>query len=458
MLRIIMKRYFLIAIFFLFSTPSISFACSCGTGEPAHEFNRARMIFIGRMRGGSEKWVEKDQAGKSHSLEAGDVRFAVEEVFKGKEVGEVTVVINSHMQTSCGPYGLKRGERYLVYAYASEEGEKQLYTGVCTRTTTVSSEYAKEDLDFLRNLPPAGSGGNLQGRIWADLKQRGATPLRDVRIKIISADEQVITAFTDGEGEFLVKQLKPGKYRVEPDFPPNYSSEHKSAEVNVDDRGTASVGFEVYIDGKVAGRILDKEGNTYNSIFLHLVEGERDVYGHSTGEDGGFDVKRVPPGHYLLYIKLENPKYESKPYYYPGTFARERAEKIRVGLGEEIGGLEFRLPPSFLVRTIEGEVVWSDGTPAANVDVMLICAKSKEQSGFKITTSPETVKTDDKGQFRLEILTSETYWLEARGVKANKKGETIAMHSPGVKISTNENVKDLKLTVSKEGFAGDCGQ
>lgn len=454
-----MKRYFLIAIFFLFSTPSTSFACSCATGEPASEFNHARMVFIGRMRGGTEKWVEKDQAGKSYSLEAGDVRFAVEEVFKGKEVGEVTIGISSHRQTSCGPYGLKRGERYLVYAYASEQDEKQLYTGVCTRTTTVSSKYAKEDLDFLRNLPPAGVGGNLQGRIWADLKQRGGTtPLRDVRVKIVSADEQVITAFTDGEGEFLVKQLKPGKYRVEPDFPANYKSEHKSAEVDVDDRGTASVGFEVYIDGRVAGRILDKEGNTYNSIFLHLVEGERDVYGHSTGEDGGFDVKGVPPGQYLLHINLENAKYEARAYYYPGTFEREKAEKVRVGLGEQIEGLEFRLPPTFLVRTIEGEVVWSDGTPAANVDVMLICAKSKAQSGFKITTFPETVKTDDKGQFRLEILTSETYWLEARGGKENKKGETILMHSPGLKVSTNENVRNLKLTLSKQGFAGDCGQ
>lgn len=446
-------------MFFLFLTPSTSFACSCATGEPAYEFNRARMVFIGRMRGGTEKWVEKDKAGKSHSLEAGDVLFAVEEVFKGKEANEVTIGISSNKGTSCGPYGLKRGERYLVYAYASEQDEKQLYTGVCTRTTAVSSKYAKVDLDFLRNLPPAGVGGNLKGRIWADLKAGGgATPMRDVRVKIISSDEQVITAFTDGEGEFLVKQLKPGKYRVEPDFPLNYMSENKSAEVNVDDRGTASVGFEVYIDGRVAGRALDSEGNTFNSIFLHLVEGERDVYGHSTGEDGGFDVKGVPPGQYLLHINLENAKYEAKPYYYPGTFEREKAEKIRVGLGEQIEGLEFRLPPSFLVRTIEGEVVWSDGTPAANVDVMLICAKSNEQTGFKITTFPETVKTDDKGQFRLEILTSETYWLEARGVKEKKKGEGIPMHSPGVKISASENVKNLKLSISREGFAGDCGK
>ena len=256
-----MKRYFLIAIFFLFLTPSTSFACSCGTGEPAQEFNEARMVFIGKLRSGTEKWVEKDQAGKSHSLLAGDVRFAVEEVFKGREVAEVTIGISSNKGTSCGPYGLKRGERYLVYAYASKQDEIQLYSGVCTRTVTVSSEYAKEDLDFLRNLPPAGAGGNLRGRIWADLKARGGTtPLRDVRVKIISTDEQVITAFTDSEGEFFVKQLKPGKYRVEPDFPANYSSEHPYAEVVIDDRGTASVGFEVYIDGRVAGRLTDKEG------------------------------------------------------------------------------------------------------------------------------------------------------------------------------------------------------
>ena len=416
------------------------------------------MVFIGRMRGGTEKWVVKDQAGKPHSLEAGDVRFAVEEVFKGKEANEVTIGISSNKGTSCGPYGLKRGERYVVYAYASEQDEKQLYTGVCTRTGRVSSKYAKEDLDFLRNLPPAGVGGNLHGRIWSDLKERGATPLRDVRVKIISSDEQVITAFTDGEGEFLVKQLKPGKYRVEPDFPLNYQSENKSAEVNVDDRGTAFVGFEVYVDGRVAGRILDKEGNTFNSIFLHLVEGERDVYGHSTGEDGGFDIKGVPPGQYLLHIKLENADYKTKAYYYPGTFEREKAQTIRVGLGEKIEGIEFRLPPSFLVRTIEGEVVWSDGTPAANVEVMLLCSKSDDQTGFKITTFPERVKTDDKGQFRLEILTNETYWLEARGGKENKKGEVIPMHSPGLKISASENVKNLKLTISREGFAGDCGK
>lgn len=89
---------------------------------------------------------------------------------KGVVANETTIEIASMNGTSCGPYGLKRGERYIVYAYSNKKDETTLYSGVCTRTAPVISSYAKEDLDFLRNLPPAGAGGNLRGRIWADLR------------------------------------------------------------------------------------------------------------------------------------------------------------------------------------------------------------------------------------------------------------------------------------------------
>ena len=88
-----------------------------------------------------------------------DVRFAVEETFKGSVSRETTIHIDSMKGTSCGTYGLERGERYIVYAYGGEKNPDALYTGVCTRTVEVTSEYAKEDLGFLRNLPPPGTGG-----------------------------------------------------------------------------------------------------------------------------------------------------------------------------------------------------------------------------------------------------------------------------------------------------------
>ncbi|HEX7774257.1 MAG TPA: carboxypeptidase-like regulatory domain-containing protein [Pyrinomonadaceae bacterium] len=425
------------------------------TRGPAYSFNDAKVVFIGRMLGGTQKLSIKDRTGKTSTLEAGQVRFSVEETYKGSNAEELTIQIDSHEGTSCGPYGLKRGERYVVYAYVSNTDEKVLWTGVCTRTTSTASEYAKEDLDFLRNLPPAGIGGELHGSIYADLKG-DARPvlLSDVRVKISGPDDQTITVFTDKNGEFTVKQLKPGKYKVEPEFPPNYTSETKSEEVMIDDRGRAAVGFEMYIDGKVSGRVFDKEGNNFNSAFLKLVGEGKTVSGFSTGDDGVFEIEGAPPGEYVLTLEMQSRDYnKNKLYYYPGTFAREKAAKIRVGLGERVDGLEFRLPAEFVVRTIEGEVAWDDGTPAAGVQVHLLCPRSSTADGFTIEFSPASTQTDNEGRFRLEGFSGETYWLEARGSKAGKS----PMHSPSRKLSINGNVKNLKLTLSKAGrFGGGC--
>src|SRR6185436_18378854 len=168
---------------------------------------------------------------KPRIIYAGTLRFSMQEVFKGTATEEITIEVASHKETSCGPYGLTRGERYVVYAYADKEG-KNLYTGVCTRTKEADSKYAKEDLDFLRNLPPPGVGGTLRGRVWADLRAGGATPLENVSVKIRDEGGQVINVFTDKKGHFELKQLKPGKYTVEPDFPANYTSDRKWSEVN----------------------------------------------------------------------------------------------------------------------------------------------------------------------------------------------------------------------------------
>src|SRR5687768_3483965 len=145
----LMKKVFIVtATLCLFSIPSTVFACSCATGPPPFEFNKAKAVFIGRMLGGTEKLSIKDQDGKLRFIEAGKVRFAVEEIFKGEVEDEATIIIESHEGTSCGPYGLQAGERYLVYAYADKRDGKILYSGVCTRTVTTDSKYAKDDLDF----------------------------------------------------------------------------------------------------------------------------------------------------------------------------------------------------------------------------------------------------------------------------------------------------------------------
>jgi SdrD B-like domain len=447
-----------IAMFCLPLISSTAYACSCATGDSPHAFNSAKAVFIGRMLGGTEKLSIKDEHGKSRSIEAGAVRFAVEEQFKGNLEPEITIGIASMNGTSCGPYGLRRGERYIVFAYAGEEDEKTLYTGVCTRTGTVDGYYAKEDLAFLRNLPSAGTGGNLRGSIWADLRSDGVTPMPGVRVNIRSADGKVITVITDKDGRFEVNRLKPGKYTVKPDLPENYTGNREIAEVSVDDRGTADVGFETYINGRVSGRVVDQDGNGFNSVFLNFEGTDKKTYGHSTGKNGGFEVEGVPPGEFVLYLEMQgNDNKKDKNYYYPGTFDRAMATTIKVGLGEKIEGVQFLLPEEFKVHLIEGLVYWNDGKPAAGVEVMLLCPQSAKEDGFAIEFMPTATRTDEEGRFQLEGFAGEAYWIEARGSqKGRNKDEYNEVHSPSKKMVISEDVKNLKLVLSEDGFTHDC--
>ena len=445
-----MKSLFLIGVFCLFSAPATVSACGfCLTPDPAAAFNSARMVFIGRMLGGTEKYSLKNDAGKAYVLEAGQVRFSVEEIFKGNEAAEVTLHVDRGDPARCPVYGLERGKRYVVYAHADEKNPQITYTGRCTRTRIAQGKFAKEDLDYLRNLPPRGSGGNIRGNIYADVYSGKDMPLPDVRVKITAQGGQVITVFTNKKGEYEVKQLKPGKYKVEPELPPNFTSEQKIDEVDVDDLGTANATFVAFMDGKVSGRVFDTEGNSFSRVALEMVAKGESVPGFSTGDDGGFEVEGAPPGEYVLYMEVRDKDGKRTPYYYPGTFQHEKAGVIRVGLGEKVEGLQFRLPSGSIVRTIEGEVVWKDGTPAANEEVWLTCAQSSTADGLTVYFWQRT-QTNNEGRFRIEAFTGESYVIMARGRKKN--GELVEMHSPNRKIAAGESVKELKLTLSEDGL------
>ena len=448
-----MKKLLLIAVFFLCSTPATVFACRCLYAEPAREFGRAELVFIGRMIGGTEKFRLWNNA-----LEAGQVRFAVEEVFKGQAAAVFTVNVASLLNTSCA-YGMQRGQRYLVYAIRSEYG---LYTGGCTRTILMTHEGVDEDLKFLRNLPPPGVGGELTGVISANLSDSSTNPLSDVSVRITDANGQVFTAFTDKNGEYRVERLKPGKYRVEPELPASYVLEEKSVEVQVGDRATSYASFDPFIDGRVSGRLIDAEGNALNDLSIRMSYKERALFGHSTGKDGVFEIRNAPPGDYVLVVELVGNDFlnNRKSYYYPGSFEREEATVVRVGFGEKVEGIEFRMPAGYSLRTIEGEVVWPDGTPARNADVMLLCPQSTDQEGYRLNSDPSSTKTDEHGRFRLEGLSGDTYWLFAKGRGEGKKqGEQVEAHSTSQKISVTDNLKNLKIKLSRLGnFSGFCGE
>lgn len=398
-----MKNFFFYLVALVLVTiPSVVYCCSCAYSTPAMAFNDSKVVFIGKMTGGTEKNTVTDQGG-THEIESGEVTFEVEESFKGKPGKTVTVQIASMKGTSCGTYGLRRGETYVVYAYAYKPD--MLSSGVCTRTGTVSQ--AKEDVAFLRSLPPGGSGGTITGRIWLDtraIKFGGSRPLGGVSVSITGPTQKAISVVTDKEGKFEASGLPEGTYKVTPKFPRNYYSDRDSDEVILADLGTASTSFEFYFKGRVLGQIFDADGVPYNEGFFHLENSTTRIYGHSKGKDGRFEVEGVPPGTYKLFIETQGPNNYDRKYYYPGTYEPAKAGTIRVALGETKSGLRFTLPREFRVRTISGQVFWADGTPAADVEVLLLCAQSSKTDGFTLEFHPPGTRTDSSGRFTLDSI------------------------------------------------------
>jgi hypothetical protein len=172
---------------------------------------------------GSERVRTETNGDLNVSIEAGMVRFAVEETFKGDLGSEVGISVNSNKGTSCGPYGLIHGERYVVYAYGNAAG---LSTGVCTRTSLVSK--AGEDLGFLHNLPQTGSGGRLYGRVWADKNEGRATSLAGITLIVRTEGKQQVKLVTDEKGDFELTNLKPGDYQIEAVWPKLYESDRST--------------------------------------------------------------------------------------------------------------------------------------------------------------------------------------------------------------------------------------
>lgn len=456
------KLFLLLALLLASLAHSPVYACSCANLGPPIVFNQAKAVFIGKVLDGTESWQRKAQDGNSPQIVAGIVRVAVEEVFKGNLSGEVIVNVASMKGTSCGDYGLERNVSYIIYAYGGRDGNG-LHDGPCSRTRQASGEYAKEDLDFLRNLPAPGTGGNLQGHIWADLKAGSATPLPNVKINIRVEEKLVSVVRTDSKGFFEVKKLQPGSYRIEPEFPENYITERKSVEVTIEDRGTAEVGFEAYLNGTVLGTVVDRDGQGFNEAILRLVEkgveNGKYIYGNSIGDDGSFSVSGVPPGEYVLCLEFQGRDFgNNKRFYYPGTYEADEAATIKVELGGNVEGLRFLLPEEFKVRTIQGQVVWKDGKPAANVEVMLLCPRSAKEDGFAVESSPPRARTDEEGKFEIEGFTGEVYWIESRGAEPNGNAEkSTDVHSVPKKLTLVENVKGLRLSLSEKGFSGGCG-
>lgn len=398
-------------------------ACSCTFGgvAPCQEYWKTDTIFTGTMVG-SAKVTVSDGDDKTAIYEQRLVRFAVVESFRGAPTAQAEVV-TGWGGGDCG-YGFRNGETYLVYAHRDEK-DGRLYTSICTRTRPLAQ--AAEDLAYIRGLATADASAVIFGQVrkrnyeWEegeDIFQ----PVGPAELTIEGAETQ-IKARTDAQGNYRLAGLAPGAYKVKLKLPEGLTDDGMTGgstvegRVEVVERGCAQADFYLESDTRISGRVIDAVGQPAASVPVEVRGAPSDPRNINTflraqtDAQGRFEFKTVPPGDYLLGVRLlSSSGDEVPPYprtYYPGVGAKAQAGIVSVKEGAHRCDVELVLPPRLAEYGVEGFVVWADGRPAPGVSIYLALQEEGDLVALR------SLRADERGRFTLKVYQGLTYNVSA---------------------------------------------
>ena len=391
--------------------------------RPGHEFNYPQRVFT----------------------------FRVEEPFRGVDAVEVKVVTGIG-GGDCG-YNFQIGERYLVYAGRDAKGDAYP-TSICTRTRLVSE--AGEDLEYIRNLSKREPGAVLSGDIRRyrrnletdETEQLG--PLSEIEISVEGASMSYRVR-TDKEGKYKVTGLVPGKYKVKPLLPKEISGYTSEEETVLLERGCSVVSFSVTDNGRVSGHVEDANGQPVPGIMVNLIPASQadsdrphSLYA-SSDDQGWYELRFVPPGNYLLGIRLNGLNGPDDPVtayprtYYPGVAKASEAVIVTVGESQMIEGAELRLLPRLTERTISGKVVLPDGSPAARASVARYeFASAARPLGY-------ATEADEQGNFSFKGYEGIPYYVSA----VLNSADGWQRHAEPVDVPATGATKDIVLIITE---------
>lgn len=278
-------------------------------------------------------------------------------------------------------------------------------------------------------------------------------PLRKADVRVFGStgqDNRQVT--TDDDGRFEMRELTGGRYTLT-------AAKNGFISLQYGQRRPAERGTQIDLaagqildritlalprGGVIAGRITDEAGEPAIGAQVQVLRyafargGRRLMPGgrtDTTDDQGSFRVYGLNPGDYYVSATLRTgsmmmmvngrPAQEDQqgyaPTYYPGTPSRSDAERITVGVGQEVGGITFALTPTRVAR-ISGRVV---GLVGDRRDAYVMARVDDGVGGFGGMQSGGQV--DDEGAFHLAGLAPGRYVLQVQPRGRREEDELVGM-------------------------------
>lgn len=240
-------------------------------------------------------------------------------------------------------------------------------------------------------------------------------PAAGIPVLLVS-EQRRLTVTTDVEGKLDV-HVPPGDYTVTPLLPRTVQMYGAPRRVSVPSGGCAPVSFWLVANGRIEGRVLERDGRPVPRVSVDVIPADLPVgqrpESHTiapsgrTDEGGRFAVEPILPGRYVVAVNARSGPQLSAPYaatFYPGG-NRIDARAIELGDGERQTGLTIVVTP--LEETIvSGRVTFDDDRPVVDANVTVAPVDHKG-------TITSSATTDNSGAFQLRVLAGIAYVILA---------------------------------------------
>ncbi len=316
---------------------------------------------------------------------------------------------------------------------------------------------------------PAGDPGSVEGQV---VNAATGAPVKKASIQLQRADPQPGVMFTPGystttdvSGHFAMKDIDPGRYRVNVQrtgfVNMSYGSRGPGRPGTVltlaPGQKVKDVNFRMTPHAVITGRVLDEDGEPVASVQVQAlrnsyIQGKKRLMpgGVATTNDlGEYRMFGLAPGRYYLSATLRemsmptvdrsaNPAPEEGyvPTYYPGSTDPASASLLEVLPGAQMRGMDLALSRARTVR-VRGHVVLTSGDKPRNLQLWLMPREGFSFMGMQRPTMP-----DPSGRFEIRGVAPGSYILSTMFFDGGRNYST----RQRVEVGSN-NIDDLAVTI-----------
>jgi hypothetical protein len=282
-----------------------------------------------------------------------------------------------------------------------------------------------------RDVPRAQAAtATIRGHITS---AASGQPLHRVRITLNGAAQNPPTDVSDTRGEFEITDVPPGSYTLTATragyLTVQYGQKRprelgRTIDVHPGDV-IDNIDISLPRSSVLAGRITDEAGDPAPGVRVEALE-YRYIRGRrvlvparltSTNDIGEYRLSGLEPGGFRLRASSTDvwesddgkATYVFAVTYFPGVTGSDAPQSINVELGQEIGGLDFRLVPGRAAR-VTGVVEDVAGQPIR--DQVVFLSDITRGIGGRLVSSGQgspPVKTDSRGAFEFSKLAPGEY-------------------------------------------------